>query len=117
MIVTASYRPFNAEYRKNVYHTRISNIVKNSLKKNKRISIISSQHSNIPVHNYTDHSVLYACYDTQINNMYDELANEILSDIESCVYDYPDSYISILTTEDTESAKKHAESYLIHCPE
>ena len=117
MIVTASYRPFNIQYRKNVYHPRISNIVKNALKKNKRISIISSQHSNISSLDQFDNTIQYACYDTQINNMYDELANEILSDIESCLYDYPEAYISILTTDDNESIKRNSESYLIHCPE
>jgi len=116
MNVIASYRPFNAAYRKNVYHTRISNIVKNALNKNKRISIISSEHSYRPQFDQFDNTIKYACYDTQINNMYDELANEILSDIESCVYDYPNAYISILTTDDIESVK-NTESYLIHSPE
>lgn len=116
MIVTASYRTFNAVYRKNVYHTRIANIVKNALKKNKRISIISSEHSNNHLLDKFDNTIQYACYDTQIDNMYEELANEILSDIESCVYDYPEAYISILTTDNNESCKK-SESYLIHSPE
>jgi ribulose bisphosphate carboxylase small subunit len=117
MNIIASYRPVNAQYRKNVYHTRISNIVKNALKKNKRISIISSEHSNRPpFNNFDNNAIHYACYDTEINNMYDELANEILSDIESCVYDYPDAYISILTVDDANSVK-NTESFLIHSPE
>jgi ribulose bisphosphate carboxylase small subunit len=48
--------------------------------------------------------------------MYDELASEILSDIESCVYDYPEAYISILTVDETDSVKR-TESFLIHSPE
>ena len=116
MNILASYKPLNIQCRKNVYHTRISKIVKDSLKKNKRISIVLSQESAKPT---VSNTILYACYDAQINNIYDELANEILSDIETCVYEYPDAYISIHTKEDNESIKieTKSKSYLIHCPE
>ena len=113
MNIIASYKPLNIKCRKNVYHTRISKIVKDSLKKNKSITIVTSpQYGDKPTFNNT---ILNAYYDTQINNIYDELVNEILSDIESCVYDYPEVYISILTTEYSESNK--TESYLVYYPE
>ena len=107
------------------YNHRITTLVKDALKKNKDIWVVSSDR-NLKKSKY-DHSQQYTnriAYDTQINNMYDELTNEIVSDIEACVYDYPESYVSLVMTTGTLGYShsdiidnKDNEVYLIHCPE
>ena len=123
MIINASYTRVTMQSRNNIYQTRISHIVKNALKKNKRITITTSEKNIIKqlydsnsIHTVNANTIQYASYDTHINNMYEELTNEILSDIESCVYDYPEGYVSIITSENN-NLKNKTETYLIHCPE
>ena len=100
------------------YNYRISSLVKDALKKNKKISIVSSDINIVKgskCNTFNDYKNRIV-YDTQINNMFDELTNEIVSDIEACVYDYPESYISIITTDEYDEYSSKSETYLIHCP-
>ena len=119
MIVNAVFHPVTRSVRMSSYKNKVSELVKNALKKNKRISIITSNTTFTKgskcnrLHEYNK----YAVYDTQINNMYDELTNEIVSDIETCACDYPETYISLITSDDDSDVIKKCESYLIHCPE
>lgn len=41
---------------------------------------------------------VYINYNKRIENIYEELANEILYDIESCASDYPERYICLSTS-------------------
>ena len=119
MIVNAAFRPVTRHVRINSYRSKVCELVKTALQKNKRISIITS-HTNLIRGSKCDKSINYenyAVYDTQINNMFDELTNEIVSDIETCACDYPETYISIVTTDNNDTFSKKSESYLIHCPE
>ena len=121
MIVNAVFRPLVTHTHTHVYSYRnkVCDLVKTALKKNKRISVITSQ-KNIVNGSKCNKSISYenyAVYDTQINNMFDELTNEIVSDIESCAYDYPETYISLVTTDSNDKISKKSESYLIHSPD
>lgn len=121
MIVNAVavFHPNTRTVRINSYRNKVSNLVKTALKNNKRISIITSQKHNIKgskCNRFQEYNK-YADYDTQINNMFDELTNEIVSDIETCACDYPETYISIVTTKENADLNLKSETYLIHCPE
>ena len=119
----------------NSYNTRIRlrEIIKTALNKNKKIAIISSSVDIRKGYTYeedSDTSLSYQSrpeskysinnkivYDAQINNIYEELTNEILGDLESCVYDYPETYVSIVLTEKNDKITKKSETLVVHFPE
>ena len=124
MFVNAVLRKSITHGNSNNYRNKVNELVKTALKKNKRISIISSNTNIIRGSRfYNKHEYKYnkyAVYDTKINNMYDELTNEIVSDIETCACDYPESYISLVTTDTTDENDEFSvksETYLMYCPE
>jgi hypothetical protein len=73
----------------------ISRLVSRSLKKHQRISIVpTKRHPHFlgqPRNEYINFNQL-------INNTIDELSNEIISQVESCAWDYPDHFISLHLT-------------------
>jgi hypothetical protein len=88
----------------------VRHVVSKSIKKNQRVSIVTSRNDpniksvkKIPYLNFTE----------QINNTFEELENEIMSQVESCVYDYHDEYVSLLTT----SPEGHETIHVIYEPE
>jgi len=117
------------------YNTRIRlrEIIKTALNKNKKIAIISSSvdirkgytyeedsdaplsYQSRPESKYTINNRIV--YDAQINSIYEELTNEILGDVESCVYDYPETYVSIVLTERNDKITKKSETLVVHFPE
>ena len=88
----------------------ISRLISRSLKKNQRISIVpTKRHPNFlgqPKKEYTNFNQL-------INNTIDELSNEIISQVESCAWDYPDHFITLNLT----SPEGHEIIHVIHEPE
>jgi hypothetical protein len=75
------------------YKIDVKNFLKQSLRKNMAISICMSRKdirklSAADVYEYTE-------YQTRVENMYDELVNEIMYDLETCAEDYPECYIGI----------------------
>ena len=120
----------------NSYNTRIRlrEIIKTALNKNKKIAIISSfkditkgytyeendtyapHHPSPPAHTHVSINNKIV-YDAQINNIYEELTTEILGDLESCVYDYPETYVSIVLTERNDKITKKSETLVVHYPE
>jgi ribulose bisphosphate carboxylase small subunit len=89
---------------------RISHLVSKSIRSNHTVSIVTSRKNP---RNKNVKRTPYLNFTNQINNTFEELTNEIVSDVESCVYDYPDEYVSLLTT----SPEGHETIHLIYGPE
>ena len=133
-MIRSKYNP--AKTAVNSYNTRIrlSEIIKTALNKNKKIAIISSFKDITKGYTYEENDT-YAphhpqqpshtrvsinnkiVYDAQINNIYEELTTQILGDLESCVYDYPETYVSIVLTERNDKITKKSETLVVHYPE
>lgn len=74
---------------------RISHIVSTSIRSNKTVSIVTSRKNPKNIH---VKRTPYLNFTNQINNTFEELTNEIVGDVESCVYDYPEEYVSLVIT-------------------
>jgi hypothetical protein len=75
--------------------TYLRHVVSTSIKRNQRVSIVTSLNDpNIR----SVRKIPYLDFSNQISNTFEELENEIISQIESCVYDYPDEYVSLAVT-------------------
>ena len=89
---------------------RISHLVSKSIRSNQRVSIVTSRKNP---NNKQVKRTPYLNFSEQINNTFEELTNEIMSDVESCVYDYSDEYVSLLMT----SPEGHETIHVIYTPE
>ena len=89
---------------------RISHIVSRSIRSNQTVSIVTSRRN--PKNGQVKRTP-YLNFTNQINNTFEELTREIVSDVESCVYDYPDEYVSLVIT----SPEGHEKVHLIYGPE
>ena len=88
----------------------ISRLVSRSLKKHQRISIV-------PTRRHPDFlgqpKKEYANFNQLINNTIDELSNEIISQVESCAWDYPSYFVSLHVS----SPEGHEIIHVLHEPE
>lgn len=92
------------------HRMHISHLVSKSLKKNQRISIVPTKRS--PIFSGQNKKE-YINFNNLINNTIDELSNEIVSQVESCAWDYPDYFISLHVT----SPEGCQTIHVIHEPE
>jgi ribulose bisphosphate carboxylase small subunit len=119
----AKVKSITRQVKSHSYRTKVRDLIKDALHKNKRITVISSHTKNLlnirrqDNMNYNEDSKYENDYDKRINNMYEELTNEIFSDIEAQVYDYPEKFISLVTTDKNDYNINVINSYLIHTPE
>jgi predicted transcriptional regulator len=98
------------KYRMNSHHIQIRSLVSKSIRNTSRVSIITSRKK--PTKNTKERSV-YLNFTNQINNTFEELTNEIFSELESCSYDYSDEYVSLAVM----SPEGHETVHLIYVPE
>ena len=94
----------------NTYVTHLRNLVSRSIRTSSKLSIVVSRKR--PMKTMKD-KLEYMNFTNQINNTVLELTNEIVSDLESCSYDYPDRYVSLSVV----SLEGHELFHLIHEPE
>ena len=93
-----------------IYFTQLRNLVSRSVRSSSKVSIVVTRKK--PTRTTKD-KLEYVNFTTQINNTVLELSNEIISDLESCAYDYPDRYVSLSVV----SLEGHELFHLIHEPE
>ena len=86
-------------------------VVSSSIKRNQRVSIVTSQKDPNSAKNVRKSP--YLNFTKQINNTFEDLENEIMSQIESCVYDYTNEYVSLLVT----SPEGHETIHVMYEPE
>ena len=117
-------KPITRQVKSYNYRNKVRDLIKDALHKNKRITIISSEKNNVLHYNQTTENMHYNShlkyeneYDKRINNIYEELSNEIFSDIEAQVYDYPEKFIRIVTSDKKSLNTNMINSYLIYSPE
>jgi len=89
---------------------RISHLVSKSIRSNQTVSIVTSRKNP---QNKNVKRTPYLNFTNQINNTFEELTNEIVNDVESCVYDYPDEYVSLVITSPEGNERVH----LIYVPD
>jgi hypothetical protein len=89
------------------FNIHVNNIVRNYVRRNTRVSIISSKQKP-----FTERQQ-YKNYTKVVNKMFDELANDMIYQVESCAYDYPDDYVCLSIT----SPEGHEIVHIIHTPE
>ena len=94
----------------NSHHIQIRSLVSKSIRNTSRVSIVTSRKK--PTKNTKERSV-YLNFTNQINNTFEELTNEIFSELESCSYDYSDEYVSLAVT----SPEGHETVHLIYVPD
>ena len=118
------FRPMTKQVKTFNYRNKVRDLIKDALQKNKRITIISTDRSNVlNCDQFTDnlyynsHLKYENAYDRRINNIYEELSTEIFSDIEAQVYDYPEKFIRIVTSDKNNTNTNMINSYLIYSPE
>jgi hypothetical protein len=94
----------------NSHHIQIRSIVSKSIRNTSRVSIVTSRKKPTKT---MKQRVQYLSFTNQINNTFEELTNEIFSELESCSYDYPDEYVSLAVM----SPEGHETVHLIYGPE
>jgi hypothetical protein len=92
------------------YVTQLRSLVSRSIRSSSKVSIVVTRKKPTKT---TKDRLEYTNFTTQINNAVLELSNEIVSDLESCSYDYPDRYVSLSVV----SLEGHELFHLIHEPE
>ncbi len=78
----------------------INRLVSKTLKKNHRISIVPTKRPPP----FLGQQKEYASF---VHNTIDELSNEILSQVESCAWDYPNYYVSLHITNPDDQETVH----------
>ena len=82
----------------------ISHIVSNSIRSNKTVSVVTSLKNP---KNSKVKRIPYLNFATHINNTFEELTNDIVGEVESCVYVYPREYVSLVITSPEGSETVH----------
>ena len=84
-------------------------LVAKSIRKNQKIAIVPTKKAP----NLSTQRKEYINFNKQINNSIYELTNEVVSQLQSCAWDYPDHYINLVMT----SPEGHETIYVIQEPE
>lgn len=81
------------------------------MKTNRKCAIVTTK--NYPRSAPTPQIDVYLDYSPQIERTFEELTNQICSDIVECAYDYPDEHVSLFVT----SPEGHDSIHPIYGPE
>lgn len=88
------------------FNVHVNNIVRNCVRRNTKVSIISSKKQPFKERQS------YKNYTKMVDNMFNELANDMIYQVESCAHDYPDDYVCLSIT----SPEGHEIIHVIHVP-
>ncbi len=85
----------------------VNKLARNCVRPHIKVSIISSKKPPFKERKK------YASYTEMVDNIFLELTNDMMSQLQSCAYDYPDEYVCISIL----SSNGHEVIHVIHEPE